>query len=160
LAAAHAPRYKPAQVRTGTAFMFIETWRGVVTPAQCDHLGHMNVQYYFAAAGEGMFTISGRLGLTRKAIEERRMCFVVVHAVSDFRRELRACDSTTLLSTIEEMGDKMGVFKHKLVRNDDEAVAFELWMKAVLLHLDTRKACEIPQDLRAAAAPFVEANAG
>jgi acyl-CoA thioesterase FadM len=135
--------------------MFMETWRGVVSPAQCDHLGHMNVQYYFAAAGDGMFAISGELGLTRRQVEARRMCFVVVHAVSDFRKELHAGDAAKLLTSIEAMSDKVGIFVHKLLRAEDEAVTFELWMKAVLLDLDTRKARDIPADVREAAQRFI-----
>jgi acyl-CoA thioesterase FadM len=41
---------------------FVETYRATVAPAHCDHLGHMNVQHYFAAASDGMFAILIRLG--------------------------------------------------------------------------------------------------
>jgi acyl-CoA thioesterase FadM len=139
--------------------MFIETWRGVVSPAQCDHLGHMNVQYYFAAAGDGMFALSGKLGLPRKKVDERRMCFVVVHAQSDFRRELHAGDVITLQSTVLEVGDKVAKFAHKLLIAEDDTVAFDLWMKAVMLDLDSRKAREIPSDIRAAAEKFIDDTA-
>jgi hypothetical protein len=33
--------------------LFIETYRGTVGPADCDDLGHMNVQHYFAAVSNG-----------------------------------------------------------------------------------------------------------
>jgi acyl-CoA thioesterase FadM len=41
---------------------FVETYRATVAPAHCDHLGHMNVQHYFAAASDAMFAILIRLG--------------------------------------------------------------------------------------------------
>jgi acyl-CoA thioester hydrolase len=43
--------------------IFVETYRATVAPADCDHLGHMNVQHYFAAVSDGMFAIMARLGL-------------------------------------------------------------------------------------------------
>ena len=44
--------------------LFIETYRGTVGPTDCDDLGHMNVQHYFAAVSNGMFAMMSRLGLT------------------------------------------------------------------------------------------------
>jgi acyl-CoA thioesterase FadM len=43
--------------------IFVETYRATVAPSDCDHLGHMNVQHYFAAVSDGMFAIMVRLGL-------------------------------------------------------------------------------------------------
>jgi len=74
-----------SEVRPGEVL----TWQGVVAPADCDHLGHMNVQHYFAAAGDGMFAFGHEYGLSTGEVTRRRMCFVVVHSEADFRRELR-----------------------------------------------------------------------
>ena len=41
---------------------FVETYCAVVAPMDCDHLGHMNVQHYFAAVSDGMFSMMARLG--------------------------------------------------------------------------------------------------
>ena len=51
--------------------MFVETYRATVAAADCDHLGHMNVQHYFAAVSEGMFAIMVRLGLDPEEIRRR-----------------------------------------------------------------------------------------
>ena len=72
--------------------LFIETHRAKVGPADCDHLGHMNVQHYFAAVSNGMFVMMGRLGLTPEEIQRRQMSFAVVHADTDFHNELRSGD--------------------------------------------------------------------
>jgi acyl-CoA thioesterase FadM len=48
--------------------IFVETYRATVAPADCDHLGHMNVQHYFAAVSDGMFAIMVRLGLCPEEI--------------------------------------------------------------------------------------------
>lgn len=127
---------------------FIETYRGVVAPAECDHLGHMNVQYYFAAVSDGMFGIMAELGLTPSAIRERNLSFAVVNAQTSFSRELVAGDVIRLLSTVEDMGTKSGTFMHQLERVEDGEVAFETKFKCVLLNLASRSAVEIPEDVR------------
>jgi hypothetical protein len=59
---------------------FVETYRATVAPADCDHLGHMNVQHYFAAVSDGMFAIMVRLGLGPEEIRRRQISFAVVRA--------------------------------------------------------------------------------
>jgi hypothetical protein len=39
-------------------------------PADCDHLGHMNVQHYFAAVSDGMFAMMVCLGLGPEEISD------------------------------------------------------------------------------------------
>ena len=94
--------------------LFIETYRGTVGPADCDDLGHMNVQHYFAAVSSGMFAMMSRLGLTPGEIQRRQMSFAVVHAETDFHRELRSGDAMALESTVLRLGDKSVTFQHRL----------------------------------------------
>lgn len=91
--------------------LFIETYRGTVRPEDCDDLGHMNVQHYFAAVSNGMFAIMGHLGLTSEEIHRRQMSFAVVHAETDFHRELRAGDVMVLESTVPKLGEKSAIFQ-------------------------------------------------
>jgi acyl-CoA thioester hydrolase len=76
--------------------IFVETYGATVAPADCDHLGHMNVQHYFAAVSDGMFGIMVRLGLGSEEIRRRQMAFAVVHAETDFHHELHAGDVVEL----------------------------------------------------------------
>lgn len=94
--------------------LFIETFRGTVRPEDCDDLGHMNVQHYFAAVSNGMFAMMSHLGLTPGDIRRRQMSFSVVHAETDFHRELRAGDVMVLESTVLRLGDKSATFQHRL----------------------------------------------
>jgi hypothetical protein len=59
--------------------MFVETYCATVVPKDCDRIGHMNVQHYFAAViRDGMFAIMGRLGITPEEIRScaRRPIFI------------------------------------------------------------------------------------
>jgi acyl-CoA thioesterase FadM len=137
---------------------FVETYRATVAPAHCDHLGHMNVQHYFAAVSDGMFAIMIRLGLGPDGIRQRRMSFAVVRAETDFHRELRAGDVMALESTVAKIGDKTVTFRHRLrnVATGDMAMSTEF--KCVLLDLEKRQAIAIPDDVRAKAAALIAAE--
>jgi acyl-CoA thioesterase FadM len=69
--------------------VFVETYRASVAPSECDCLGHMNVQHYFAAVSHGMFALMVRLGLDREEIHRRRRSFAVVRAETDFQAQAR-----------------------------------------------------------------------
>ena len=123
--------------------------RSVVTPADCDFLGHMNVSRYFAACSDGVFAIQSEMGLTASDMRSgRRLSFAVVHAESDFRSELSAGDGIRLETSIVAMGTKSITFRHRLVRSEDDATAFETVFKCVMLDLQTRKAADIPEEVR------------
>jgi acyl-CoA thioesterase FadM len=141
---------------------YIETYRSVVAPAHCDHLGHMNVSRYFAAVGDGMFALQTMLGLGPADIRDGRgLSFAVVRSESDFRAELVAGDVIRLESAIEEAGEKLAVFRHRLVRAEDDRLAFETRFRCVMLDLASRRAVPIPDAVRARCEPFMlDAGAG
>ncbi len=41
----------------------IETYRGVIYPWNCDHMGHMNVQYYVGKFDEATWQLFAFLGM-------------------------------------------------------------------------------------------------
>jgi acyl-CoA thioester hydrolase len=137
--------------------VFIETYRGAARREDCDDLGHMNVQHYFAAVSNGMFAMMSRLGLTPEEIQRRQMSFAVVHAETDFHRELRSGDMMLLESTVLKLGNKSATFQHRLRNLSTDSVATTTDFKCVLLDLGRREAIPIPDDIRAAAAELAAA---
>jgi acyl-CoA thioester hydrolase len=132
--------------------LFLQTYRGAVAPSDCDRLGHMNVQHYFAAVSEGMFAMMTRLGLDPSESERRQLSFAVVHAETDFHRELRAGDVVVLETAIAHLGEKSVTFRHRLKKQPPGEVAMTTEFKCVLLDLRRREAVVIPGDIRAVAA--------
>ena len=133
------------------------SFRSVVDPADCDFLGHMNVSRYFAACSDGVFAIQSELGLTANDMREgRRLSFAVVSAQSDFRAELVAGDAIRLETSIIELGTKSITFRHRLIRAEGDQLAFETVFKCVMLGLETRRAAEIPEDVRQNAEQWLE----
>ena len=79
-----------------------------------------------------------------------------MRAESDFRAELSAGDATRLETSILAMGTKSVTFRHRLVRSEDDATAFETVLKCVMLNLETRTAAEIPEEVRQKATALQE----
>lgn len=135
---------------------FMETYRAVVSPSDCDHLGHMNVSRYFAACSDGVFAFQTALGLGRRSMtEERKLSFAVVRAESDFKSEIMAGEVVALRTGVLEIGGKSLTFLHRLVKVEDETVAFETVFRCVMLDLEARRAAAIPDDIREKAAAYM-----
>ncbi|WP_417206909.1 acyl-CoA thioesterase [Antarctobacter sp.] len=132
------------------------TYRATVDPSHCDFLGHMNVSRYFAACSDAVFALQAELGLTPADMRGgRRLSFAVVHAESDFRAELHAGDLLRVETDVVAIGTKTMTFRHRLYRCPEETLSFESTFKGVLLSLETRRAVEVPQDVRDRAAAFL-----
>lgn len=135
------------------------SFRSVVNPADCDFLGHMNVSRYFAACSDGVFAIQTEMGLTANDMRTgRRLSFAVVHAESNFKAELSAGEAIRLDTSIIEIGSKSITFRHCLIRFEDNAVAFETQFKCVMLNLETRRAAEVPEEVRQKAIEWLDAQ--
>jgi acyl-CoA thioester hydrolase len=135
------------------------SFRSVVDPSDCDFLGHMNVSRYFAACSDGVFAIQSEMGLTASDMRTgRRLSFAVVHARSDFRAELSAGDAIRLETSIIAIDSKSMTFRHQLFRVDGDEIAFETEFKCVMLSLETRRAAEIPADVRQKAALWLDSQ--
>ncbi len=128
---------------------FVETFRSVVAPAECDVLGHMNVSRYFAACSDGVFSFQTLLGLGLSDIRDgRKLSFAVVHAESDFLSEVHAGEVIYLMTGIERIGGKSIVFRHQLFKAETGVMAFETKFQCVMLDLDARKGAAIPDTVR------------
>lgn len=135
------------------------SFRSVVDPSDCDFLGHMNVSRYFAACSDGVFAIQSEMGLTANDMRAgRRLSFAVVNAQSDFRAELSAGDAIRLETSIVAIGSKSITFRHRLFRADGDKIAFETEFKCVMLSLETRRASEIPEDVREKATEWLDSH--
>jgi acyl-CoA thioester hydrolase len=134
---------------------YAETYRAVVAPGQCDHLGHMNVAQYFAACSDAVFSLQAALGLTRADVATgRRLSFAVVRAESQFHSEVLVGETIVMQSGVVEIGTKSALFHHRLFSADDGRLTFEATFRSALLDLDARKAAPVPEDVRRAADAF------
>lgn len=136
----------------------METYRSTVTPEQCDHLGHMNVQYYTAAVWAGAVTLMTRMGLSPEQSAQRGMALAAVHMESDYARELRAGDEIVLESAVTGIGQKSVHVAHRLRHAASGEQAMQTRVTTVMLDLATRRSIALPDDIRVAAEALATGN--
>jgi len=105
----------------------IEVWRGGVSTWQCDQMGHLNVRFYVAFAGEGLVGLAGALGMPR-AISPRGASTLVVreHHIR-FLKEARAGDALHLVAGLTELGEEEATVLMVLLhtRTEEPAAVFQ-----------------------------------
>ena len=136
---------------------FVETYRGVVNQADCDHLGHMNVSRYFAICADAAIHLQNVIGITPDDVRHgRRLSLAVVRNESDFKAEIAVGEPVVMRSAILEIGGKSMLLRHQLLRADG-VMAFETTFRVVLFDLKIRRAADIPPDVRAKAEAMMKA---
>ena len=123
------------------------TYRGVVYPWQCDHMGHMNVMWYVGKFDEATWNLMAGIGLTGEYLRANGRGMAAVEQQISYKRELLAGATLIITSEILEMRDKAIRFRH-VMRDGDGDVAAESIITGV--HIDTgrRKACAFERVVR------------
>src|SRR5262245_62090015 len=70
----------------------ILTYRGLIYPWQCDHMGHMNVMWYTGKFDEASWALLSKLGLTQARLQEMKRAMAAVQQNITYKRELYAGD--------------------------------------------------------------------
>ena len=124
------------------------TYRGMVYPWQCDHMGHMNVMWYTSKFDEACWQFLSMLGLspTRFAQDGTGMAAVEQH--TQYKRELVAGQAVTIQSALLEVKDKSIHMLHKMIDDASGEVAATTVIVGVHIDATLRKAISIPDDVR------------
>ena len=124
------------------------TYRGIVYPWHCDHMGHMNVMWYSGKFDEACWQLLAMLGLhpSRFAHDGTGMAAVEQHI--QYKRELRAGDAVTIQSALLEVKDKSIHMLHKMVADATGEVAATTVVIGVHIDATIRKAIRLPDDVR------------
>ena len=124
------------------------TYRGAVYPAECDHMGHMNVGWYVAKFDEATWQLFSAVGLTPSRLRNESIGMAGVEQHIEYKRELFAGDVVTVSSTILEIKPKAIRFAHEMKNDETGEVAARTVLVAVHLDRVTRKARAFPSDVR------------
>ena len=82
-----------------------EIWRGGVTPWQCDEMGHMNVQFYLAAASEGLTGLAGLLGMPRAFTQGASSTLLLREHHVRFLKEARPGSGLVMTGGLLDIGE-------------------------------------------------------
>ncbi len=133
----------------------IVTYRGVVYPSQCDHMGHMNVMWYVGKFDEATWQLFSAVGLTPSRLRDARRGMAGLEQHIEYKRELRAGDVITIRSGVLETRDKTIRFAHRMDNDETGELAARTMLTAVHLDLVARRACALPEDVRTRAQGLV-----
>ncbi len=112
-----------------------ETFRGVVYPWECDHMGHMNVRYYQARFDEATWQLFGMLGLTPEYLRTNRRGMAAVEQHTRYLCEALPGDLLTMRSRVLGISGKSITFTHVLLNSITEEPIAETRFTGV--HIDT-----------------------
>ncbi len=127
---------------------WMETSRGVVFPAQCDHLGHMNVRYYAHVFDDASFHAWARIGITFEAMHEAGAVTVVAHTATDYLTEVKAGSLITVESAFIKLGTKSTTYRQRLINAENGTLHANQEVVEVFFDLKTRKSVAMPDRFR------------
>src|SRR3954471_12915508 len=117
----------------------IETYRGRVAVWECDHLGHMNVQFYVARISDAPLRLSGAIGVTAAYVRERRRALATVHQDISFITELKPGDLIAMHGAVLSVEGKKLRFLHRMTRVEDGRHVMTAKVLMVGMDLEQRK---------------------
>jgi len=132
------------------------TYRGVVYPWHCDHMGHMNVMWYSGKFDEACWQLLATLGLDQSRFRQDGTGMAAVEQHTQYRRELHAGDAVTIQSALLEVKDKSIHMLHKMVHDASGEVAATTVVVGVHIDATNRKAIPLPEDVRQTALEMKE----
>jgi acyl-CoA thioester hydrolase len=141
----------------GSAGELPVTYRGIVYPWHCDHMGHMNVMWYVGKFDEATWHLFFHLGLTPSWLRQNNRGMAAVEQTIQYKRELVAGDLITIRSAVLEVRDKSIRFSHEMRKEDSGELAASTILVGV--HLDTlaRRACALPPHISKRARAMIAA---
>jgi acyl-CoA thioester hydrolase len=127
------------------------TYRGVVYPWHCDHMGHMNVMWYTGKFDEATWNLFSAIGITSTYIRERKhgMAGLEQHIV--YKKELVAGDIVIVRSRVLEVREKVIRIQHEMIKTDSEELAATSDLTAAHVDLVARKSRPFPLEIMARA---------
>ena len=125
----------------------IETYRGVVYPWHCDHMGHMNVMWYVGKFDEATWNLFSGLGITPSFLREKHRAMAAVQQNITYKRELLSGDVVAVRSGVLEMREKVAKIVHEMRQAQTGEVSAVCVLTAVHMDSKARKSTAFPADI-------------
>jgi acyl-CoA thioester hydrolase len=124
------------------------TYRGLVYPWHCDHMGHMNVMWYVGKFDEATWQCIAALGLTQSRFRADGTGMAAVEQRIAYKRELYAGDAVTVRSTVLEITEKSIRLQHEMHKDETGEVAATMMVVGVYIDAQARRARPLPAHVR------------
>jgi acyl-CoA thioester hydrolase len=139
--------------------LFVETYLGRVSPQECDHLGHMNVQFYVARVSDAAWQVMASIGITAAFVRERRQAPAAVKQEIAYLRELLAGDLVRMESGVLRAEERKLTFLHRLTNIETNQVVMTSTVLTVNMDLDARRSVPLDPAILARARASLVAEA-
>lgn len=123
------------------------TFRGVVYPWHCDHMGHMNVMWYVGRFDEATWNLFASVGLTSSYLRDANRGMMAVEQHITYKRELLAGDTILVRSRFIEAREKVVRFVHELVDAETGELAASTTLTGVHVDRAARRSVPLPADV-------------
>lgn len=121
-----------------------------VSPDAIDENGHMNISYYFRYGSWAPWKRLGELGMAEDYIESREMSFFTVEHAIRYLGELRLDEPYAVHTGFVGRTAKAAHAIAFVLDRTRDRVACVMEVMYVHVSMETRRACDIPDDLAAA----------
>lgn len=123
------------------------TYRGVVYPWHCDHVGHMNVMWYVGKFDEATWQLFATFGLTPSFLQAQGRGMAAVQQNIAYKKELHAGDVVSVRSRILEIREKSIRFLHEMHNDETGEIAATAEMTGVYLDTVRRRSTPFPEEI-------------
>jgi acyl-CoA thioester hydrolase len=127
------------------------TYRGVVYPWQCDHIGHMNIMWYVSKFDEANWNFLARLGLGPAYMADSGCDLAGVQQNLSYKREMFPGNLVEIRTSMIEIRTSTMRFLHVMLDSESGETTATCDMTAIHLDREARKATPWPADAREAA---------
>jgi acyl-CoA thioester hydrolase len=125
----------------------VETYRGMIYPWHCDHMGHMNVMWYVGKFDEATWNLFAAVGITTAFLKQSQLGMAAVQQNITYRRELLAGDTVAVRSAFLEVRERAAKFVHEMRNAATGEVSAICVLTGVQIDTQTRKSCPFPAQL-------------
>ncbi|WP_346909610.1 thioesterase family protein [uncultured Roseibium sp.] len=127
------------------------TYKGVVYPQHCDHMGHMNVAWYVSKFDEATWNFFALIGLTPTFLRQSGRGMAAVEQQISYKNEMMPGDLIEVRSRLIELKSKAVRFTHDMFNAETGALTASTELTAVHLDTQLRKAVAFAPEITACA---------
>ena len=134
------------------------TYKGVVYPWHCGHMGHMNVMWYVGKFDEATWAFFANIGLLPKELRATKRGMAALEQNITYQREVVAGENLKIYTRPIEVKAKTIRFHHEMINleNGETVSTTEI----IAIHLDTvaRKSIVFSDDVFQTASKLISEN--
>lgn len=127
---------------------FSITYRGVVYPWHCDHIGHMNLMWNAGKFDEACWQAVSMLGLTPSRLRNEGAALGAAEQHTEYKRDLHAGDAITIRTAILQFGEKSVHLSHEMQIDKTHEIAATCTIVGIYFDADSRRPQAFPLDVR------------